>query len=161
MINWTFNPKDYVENALIKPGEYRVRIDDAEETTSKSNRQMIKMTLAISGYNIKIFHYVVFLQEYPEITNNNLGQIFESFGITPNDFVMDHWKGKVGGAKIDNELNKQTEQMQNVIKRFLKPAKTNGLPAWVEGKVKTEGTINYDMINFDEQNVSNTPQAPF
>ena len=107
---------------------------------------MIKMTLAVSGSNVKIFYYLVFLPEYPEMTNNRLGQIFNSFGIAPNDFNLDHWTGKAGGAQITNEEDSNGEK-RNAVKRFLSQAKTATLPAWQDEVARSN--INPDMVNFD------------
>ncbi len=89
-----YNPNDYNEDkySLIPEGDYRVRIENAEEATSHANNNMIKLTLAISGYSSKLWYYLVLNDNSPEEikkTNKKLGKIFESFGIAEGDFSLD------------------------------------------------------------------------
>ncbi len=144
MINWSYNPEDYGKIKPIKPGNYRVRIEEAEEQVSKTGRDMIKMTLKVSGQSTKIFHYFVFLQELPEVTNDKLGRIFDSFGITPGDLNVLNWKGKVGAAEISNETDNQGN-LQSRVKFFIKRDQQGLLPAWQENPTR----INSDMLNPD------------
>ena len=147
MINWSYNPEDYGRIKPITPGNYRVRIEKAEEQVSKSGRDMIKMTLKVSGHNQLIFHYFVFVPEYPEMTNDRLGQIFDSFGIEPGNLNVLDWKGKVGAAEIKNEVDNQGN-MQNRINFFIKRDKQASLPAWQENPVR-QAKVNTEMVDPD------------
>ena len=152
-MNWTFNANDYDPESqgyhLIPPGKYRVRIEDVEETTSRAGKPMIKMTLKVSGYNSKVWNYVVLDNSTPETikrANNNLGLIYDSFNIPQGSFNFTEWKGKVGAAEIKNEPdNKQV--MRHVLSWFIVRSKQNDLPAWQE---KPGGPINPEMMNPDE-----------
>ena len=58
-INWNFNSNDYEEQSFkpIPVGDHRVRIASAEEQTSKSGNQMIKLVLEVSGYSSTIWRF--------------------------------------------------------------------------------------------------------
>lgn len=153
MITWKFNPADYNPDRfeLVPPGKYRVRIEDAEETTSKSGYQMVKMTLKVSGYNSKIWHYMVFMSDSPErekITNDNLGRIFDSFGIDFGDLNIEHWKGKVGAAEIKNERDNK-DNLRASVSYFIRRSEQDSLPAWQENagaKVNPEMIVPEDKL---------------
>lgn len=151
MIEWRFNPDDYNPDRfeLVPPGDYRVRIEEVEEKTSKSGYPMVVMTLKVSGYNGKVWHNMVFMSDtakHVQITNDNLGRIFDSFGIEQGDLNLEHWKGKVGAAHIKNEPDNK-DNMRAVIGYFIQRAKQDVLPAWQEHRV---APINPEMVNPDE-----------
>ena len=74
-INWNFNADDYEERSfdLIPVGNHRIRVAEIEETTSSKGNQMLKFTFDVSGYNSKLFWYLVFMPDNPKITNQNIG----------------------------------------------------------------------------------------
>lgn len=140
-INWNFNADDYKENSFapIPVGDHRVRIRDAEETTSRNGNDMIKMTLDVSGYSSTLWFYIVFMPDNPQMVNQKLGQVFSSFGITPGDLNLENWKGKVGAARIKHrQYNGET---QADVSYFLSKEKQEQLPAWQEpaGKASVTG----------------------
>ena len=51
MADWKYNPDDYKPDSytLIPPGEYRVRIEDADERVSQTGKTMFRLTLKVSG----------------------------------------------------------------------------------------------------------------
>ena len=152
MIEWKFNPEDYNPNRfeLVPPGDYRVRIEDAEEQTSKTGKPMIKITLKVSGYEGNIWNYMVFINDTPErkrMTNDNLGRIFDSFGIPQGDLNLEHWKGKVGAAHVKNEPDDKNN-MRAKIGYFIQRDKQDSLPMWQEHRA---ARINPEMVN---------PEAP-
>lgn len=157
-----YNPNDYNEDkySLIPEGDYRVRIENAEEATSHANNNMIKLTLAISGYSSKLWYYLVLNDNSPEEikkTNKKLGKIFESFGIAEGDFSLDNWKGHVGGARILHEDD------ANGIKRarvafFLYRNVVDKLPDWQEKS--SLGNIDPDMMDFSDDLIGST-DIPF
>ncbi len=139
MLSWKYNPENYNADGnsyqLVPPGQYRVRIEDAEETISKaSGKDMIKLTLKVSGYEGHIWYYQVLdgsTAEKRRNTDNRLGQIFDSFNIPQGDMNLENWKGKVGAANIKNELDNK-ETMRAVISWFIQRSKQDELPAWQE-----------------------------
>lgn len=152
MINWKFNPEDYNPDRfeLVPPGDYRVRIETAEEQVSKSGYQMIKMKLKVSGFNGNIWHYMVFMNDNPDhikMTNDNLGHIFDSFGLQAGDLNLEHWKGKVGAVHVKNEPDNKGN-MQARVGYFIKREKQESLALWQEHR---KGQVNPEMVNPDEE----------
>ena len=110
----------------IPVGEHRVRIADAEKAISKNGNDMLVLTLDVSGYRSRLWHYVVFMPDHPEITNRNLTSIFDSFGIADGDFNLANWKGKVGAC-----MTKQ-DDFGTKVRYFLSKKKQEKLPPWQE-----------------------------
>ena len=148
MVNWQYNPEDYGKVRPLTPGDYRVRIEKAEEQVSKTGKDMIKMTLKVSGSNYQLFYYMVFDPENRKRTNDKLGRIFDSFAITPGDLNLGNWKGKVGGANVINKPDNQGN-MRSEVAFFLKREKLTSLPAWQENPVK-QASVNPEMVDSDE-----------
>lgn len=110
----------------IPVGEHRVRIADAEKAISKNGNDMLVLTLDVSGYKSRLWYYVVFMSDHPEITNRNLTAIFDSFGIADGDFNLANWKGKVGAC-----VTKQ-DDFGTKVRYFLSKKKQEKLPPWQE-----------------------------
>jgi hypothetical protein len=132
MVNWNFNAADYEEQNFkpIPVGDHRVRIASAEEQTSNSGRQMIKLTLEVSGYSSTIWHYVVFMPENQKLTNQKLGELWNSFGIPQGNFNLQQWVGKVGAAKVKHEDYNGNANPK--IAYFINKDRQDKLPAWQE-----------------------------
>lgn len=153
MIDWEFNAGDYDPNGFLIPkGKYRVRIEDAEETISKSSgKPMVTLTLKVSGHNSKIWYYLVFNPEKREYVNQKLGELLNSFNISKeNSKNPESWKGKVGGANIKHEPD-NNGNMQARVSYFLNRKEVDKLPAWQEGK-NTSNTGNIDAEMYDPFN---------
>ena len=114
----------------IPVGKHRVRIAGAEKAISRSGNDMLVLTLDVSGYNSRLWHYVVFMPDRPEITNRKLTEIFDSFGIADGDFNLANWKGKVGAC-----VTKQDEYGTKV-NYFINRRKQGELPPWKEPTAK-------------------------
>lgn len=144
-IQWNFNANDYeeIEFAPIPVGDHRVRIANVEEKKSSNGNDMLVLTLDVSGYNSSLWFYLVFMPNNPQITNQRLGQIFDSFGIPQGDMNTSNWIGKVGGARVKHELyNGETSAK---VSYFLSRSKVENLPAWQEPSSKaalTGGSTN-------------------
>ena len=130
MVNWNFNAADYEEQSYkpIPIGDHRVRIASAEEQTSNSGRQMIKLILEVSGYNATIWHYLVFMTENQKLTNQKLGAFWNSFGIPQGNFSLNSWIGKVGAAKVKHE--EYNGESTAKIAYFINKDRQDKLPAW-------------------------------
>lgn len=104
---WNFDPNQYEasEFSIIPQGDHRVRIEDVEFKKSKnSGNDMFEITLSVSGHGGHVWYYLTLDPSDPKKTNQKIGTLFESFGIT--DYSMANyprWKGKVGGARIIHE----------------------------------------------------------
>ena len=131
-INWSFSADDYAEQSfkIIPVGDHRVRIASAEEQTSNNGRQMIKLVLDVSGHNSTIWHYLVFLPENAKLTNQKLGELWNSFGIPQGNFDLSSWQGRVGAAKVKHEVYK--EETSPKIAYFITRDRQEKLPTWVE-----------------------------
>ena len=160
MIKWNYDHQDYLNGGFepIPPGPHRVRINNAEEMTSKTGRDMIKLTLDVSGYASKVFYYMVFVPEQKEQTNKRLGDIYASFGIPQNNLEPLYWLGKVGAAELETEIYEGKERPRVA---FFYPEEAQGnLPPWVEIGGKTGGgggVIVPEMATLDEEELSDVP----
>lgn len=114
----------------IPVGKHRVRIAGAEKAISRNGNDMLVLTLDVSGYNSRLWHYVVFMPDRPEITNRKLTEIFDSFGIEDGDFNLKNWIGKVGAC-----VTKQDEYGTKV-NYFINRKKQGELPPWKEPTAK-------------------------
>jgi hypothetical protein len=132
MIDWNFNSNDYEEQSFkpIPVGDHRVRIASAEEQTSNNGRQMIKLVLEVSGYNSTIWHYIVFMPDNQKLTNQKLGELWNSFGIQAGNFNLNSWAGKVGAAKVKHE--DYNGEPTAKIAYFINKDRQDKLPAWKE-----------------------------
>ena len=131
-IDWNFNSSDYEEQSFkpIPVGDHRVRIASAEEQTSGNGRQMIKLVLDVSGYSSTIWHYIVFLPDNQKLTNQKLGELWNSFGIPQGNFNLQQWVGKVGAAKVKHEEYQGEPNAK--IAYFINKDRQDNLPAWKE-----------------------------
>lgn len=137
----------------IPEGKYRIRIKEAEKAVSKSGNDMLVLKFEVSGHKGLIFHYIVFMQDRPEITNRNLTKFFDSFaGIPEGDFDTSHWIGKVGAAEIKHE--EYNGNVNAKINYFISYDKQDTLPNWQEPDGTTtdaDGFMNIpDGISNDE-----------
>ena len=170
MANWKYNPENYNANGfgLIPDGDYRVRIEEAEEKVSRTGKDMIQLTLKVSGYNSKIWFYLVFdnsNEQMTQMTDQRLGSIYDSFQIEPGNLNTYDWEGKVGGARIKQKAD-QNGNMRSEITRFLPRNKVDSLPAWLEGSAKSPqgGTINPEMVDFGDtsgESIASGDRVPF
>lgn len=147
-MKWTFDANQYDANKtfeLIPVGDHRVRIETVEEQISKNTGyEMLKLTLSVSGYGSKLFHYVVFMPDRSEITNQNLGTIFDSFGIQQGNMNIYEWQGKVGAARVKHEQYDGKPQAK--IAYFLLQSKQDDLPPWQE-----KGDKNFTSVREEEE----------
>jgi hypothetical protein len=132
MINWNFNANDYEEQTFkpVPAGDHRVRIASAEEQISNTGNQMIKLVLEVSGYNSTIWHFIVFMQDNQKMTNQKLGELWNSFGMQQGNLNLQTWIGKVGAAKVKHEDYKGESKAK--IAFFLNKEKQNKMAPWVE-----------------------------
>ena len=88
----------------IPVGDHRVIIDSVEKAVSKSGNEMLVIKLKVSGHSSMLWNYIVFMPDRPEITNQKLTQLFDSFAIEDGNFNLASWVGKTGAVhvKIDD-----------------------------------------------------------
>lgn len=125
--NWNYKEENGYKE--LEAGAYRIRIAEATTAVSQSGRDMIKLVFDVSGTKSKLWNYIVFLEDRPEITNRNLTQLFDSFGIDRGDFILNHWIGKVGACQV-----KHDEYGKAKVHFFIDKSAQSSLPAWAEPK---------------------------
>lgn len=125
-MNWKF---ERVENTFeeVPVGKHRVVIADATKEVSKAGNDMIKLELDVSGTKAKLWYYIVFMDDRPELTNRLLTAVFDSFDIIEGDFRLANWKGKAGACMV-----KKDEDDRSKVHYFIPKSEQKGLPAWKE-----------------------------
>lgn len=131
-MEWNFNAQDFEEKSfeVIPVGDHRFRIEEANETKSSKGNPMIKVTLAVSGKNSKLFHNINFMPDNVKLTNQLLGEFWTSFGIQLGNLNVSTWIGKVGAGRVKHEIYNGENQAK--IAYFKNPKQAEKLPAWVE-----------------------------
>ncbi len=127
--NWEFQRE---EAKRIEPGNYRVEVILAEETTSKtSGNPMIVVTVQPNGSNILIKNYIV----KNEYFNRNMTSFFDSFNIEEGNFNFLSWVGAVGAANLIEDENGYLK-----VKYFIDKKRAENLPEW-KGELPERQTI--------------------
>jgi len=151
-IVWNFDANEYEEVSFkpIPAGDHRVRIKETSEKTSSNGNPMIVLKLEVSGYNSFIWYNLVFKSDNPKMTNQKLGEIYNSFGIPQGSLDHSSWCGKVGAAKIKHETYNGEESPQ--VAYFLSRDKQDKLPVWQEPTSKASGTSsgNFETVDADD-----------
>lgn len=149
-IQWDFNENDYQEQSFapIPVGDHRVRISSIEEKKSQNGNDMLEIILDVSEYSGRIWYYLTFQPKNPQMTNRQLGQIYDSFGITPGNMNFSSWVGKVGGARVKHEQWKGDTREQ--VSYFLTRSKVDNLPAWQDTPGKASVTGGVPTVDTDE-----------
>lgn len=143
MRDWKYERTE-TEFQQIPAGKYRCRIEEAEVATSKAGNDMIKLTLAISGHNQKVWDYIVFMPDNAEITNRKLTALFDSFGID-GDLDCQKWIGKVGACMIKIDENEFRKVSYYIHKRL-----QDEMPAWVEPSSENTGASPSTPVTDDD-----------
>lgn len=139
---WDFK-REETKFEVLPEGQYRIRIKSADKAISKSGNDMLALQFEVSGSNSILYHYIVFMNDRPEITNRMLTQFFDSFKDIPEgDFNMANWIGKVGACKVKHdEYNGNTTAK---ISYFIHKDKQADLPPWKEPSNTEAGKAAYD-----------------
>lgn len=133
----------------VPEGKHRIRIKSAEKAVSKNGNDMLALQFDISGYNTTLYHYIVFMNDKPEITNRMLTQFFDSFKDIPEgDFDTSHWIGKVGACNVKHE--EYNGNVNAKISYFITPDKAADLPAWKEPEGTTSTVTNVPDVEESE-----------
>ena len=138
MATWNFDPSMYEEQdfQIIPVGDHRVRIFDVAERTFNSGNEGYEITLAVNGYNSKLWYYLVLDRNDPKKTNQRIGDFFNSFGIADRSMgTGKQWVGKAGAVRVKHEEynGNMSAKVAYVINRKnqdkLPPAKFSGVAA--------------------------------
>lgn len=144
-MDWKYERTE-AEFKKIPVGKHRCRIEEAEAQVSKAGNDMIKLTLAISGQNRKVWDYIVFMPDNAEITNKKLTAIFDSFGIEEGNFDFKNWIGKVGACFIKIDENEYEK-----VNYYIKKEQQNTLPNWIEPTSDGTQKSEFSPMNDDEE----------
>lgn len=131
MANWTFDPTQYEEKnfQLIPVGDHRLRVADVVERDFKSGNHGYEITMNVSGYGSKLWHYIVLDPSNPAQTNQKLGEFFDSFHITnPSTGTGKQWVGAVGAARVKHENYNGKDNAK--IHYLLRASEQDKLPPW-------------------------------
>lgn len=154
-VNWTFNAQEYSPNsyAPIPAGDYRARINDVVEKNFSSGNAGFEITLDVSGYDSKLWFYLVLDPSDTKKTNQRIGTFFESFGI--GDFDLSHyrtWLGKVGGVRVKHE--EYNGEQKAKVAFCLSRKNQEKLPEWKGKPMPTAYTdapaAGFANVNTDE-----------
>lgn len=144
-MNWNFERNDTTEYKVLPEGVYRIRIKSADKAVSKSGNDMLALQFEVSGSNTILYHYIVFMQDRPEITNRNLTRFFDSFkDIKEGDLDTKNWIGKVGACMIKHEEYNGKEQAK--IDYFIHKDKQSALPPWKDPATTEKATNTGDFL---------------
>ncbi|MCK9477970.1 MAG: DUF669 domain-containing protein [Firmicutes bacterium] len=152
-INWQFNADNYEERSfeVLPIGDYRIRVEKAEQGKSAKGNDLVKLTFAVSGKNTRLFHYITFLPNNPEATDQMLGDFWDSFQIAHGNLEPSTWIGKVGACRTKHE--EYEGEKQHKVAYFKKPNQVEKLPPWVESSSvhtqpvppPTDADVPFDM----------------
>lgn len=124
-MSWKFKREEQKFKELDE-GKYRIRIKSAEKAISKNGNDMLAFQFEVSGTTRILYHYIVFLNDKPEVTNRMLTAFFDSFtGIPEGDFNTNNWIGQVGACMV-----KHDDEGRAKISYFIKKDKQGDLPNW-------------------------------
>ena len=150
MANWDYKRTERTFSK-IPVGRHRMRIEQAEMTVSSKGNDMVVLTLSVSGMSRTIRHYIVFMENNPDMTNQKFTEVFDSFGIEEGEFDLAKWAGHVGAGQTKYDEN-EYEKVQYFIAR----KRQSDLPAWVEPKlpesvreIRAGGSGGYPLPNDD------------
>lgn len=144
---WNYTREEQVFEP-IPEGAHRIRIKSADKAVSNSGNDMIAFQFEVSGYNSLLYHYIVFLDDRPEITNRMLTQFFDSFkDIKDGDFNMRNWIGKVGACVVKHDEYNGNKTAK--VRYFLKAEKQGDLEPWKEpGSAAPKADVDFDDLPF-------------
>lgn len=145
---WNYQ-REESEFKPIPEGKHRIRIKSAEKEVSKSGNNMLALQFEVSGYNSLLYHYIVFMQDRPEITNRMLTQFFDSFKDIPDgEFDTSKWIGKVGACQIKHE--EYNGKITAKLHYFIKADRQKDLPPWKEPENKENSVPIRDVDVTDD-----------
>jgi hypothetical protein len=107
MASWNYNPNEYTERtfAPIPEGDHRVTINNVVEKIFSSGNEGFEITLDVSGFDSKLWYYLVFDPNDSAKTNQRIGMFFDSFAIRDHDFShFDSWVGKDGAVRVKHNI---------------------------------------------------------
>ena len=153
MAEWNFDQSQYSENTfqVIPTGDHRVRISDVVERQFNSGNEGYEITLEVSGYNSKLWFYLVLDKSNPAQTNQRIGEFFNSFGITQTAMgTGKQWIGRVGAVRVKHEDYQGMTRPK--VAFCISRANQEKLPMWKNGSAAPAASPFVDMsvVNNDD-----------
>jgi hypothetical protein len=107
MIPWDYDGSQYSKEDFVfqiaPEGEHSVKILDVRYKEASTGKDMYVLKLGLVEDTGILFYNLVFDPDKPQMTNQNLGRIYDSFDIPAGEMDSTKWIGKVGAAKIKHE----------------------------------------------------------
>lgn len=142
-MDWKFQREEQ-QFEVLPEGKYRIRIKSADKAVSMNGNDMLVLQFEVSGHTQILYHYIVFLDDRPEITNRMLTQFFDSFKDIPDgDFNMSHWIGKVGACSVKHQEYNGNPSAK--ISYFIKADRQAELPAWQDPNSEVPSTPDLEL----------------
>lgn len=143
MNKFVYNPSEYSEKNFtpIAEGDHRVRISGVSYQIFSNGKPGYEITLDVSGYNNKLWHYITIDQQDTKKTNQRLGSFFNSFGVT--DYNLDnysHWTGNYGAVRVRHDIY-QGKTIARVA-FCLSRDQQNRLPEWQDKQSEYQTSNN-------------------
>ena len=161
MSKFVYNPGEYTERSFtpIAEGDHRVRISDVSYQIFSNGKPGYEITLDVSGYNNKLWHYITIDQQDTKKTNQRLGSFFNSFGVT--DYNLDnysHWTGNYGAVRVRHDIY-QGRTIARVA-FCLSRDQQNRLPEWQDKRAEYQTSNN--VFTGPSKSTASTPShRPF
>lgn len=128
MANWNYDKKKAQAADLMPEGAVRVEIVSVEEQTSKKGNEMFKIVLRPSNQTSKLFHYLVFMPEFENMTNKNIKNIYDCFGL--DSLEISKWFGAKGAVNVKHE--EYNGELQAKVGSFIPLTEQTNLPEFIE-----------------------------
>ena len=107
MLNWNYNSNEYIARdfALIPEGDHKVCISSVVEKVFSTGKEGFEITLDVSGFDSKLWYYLVLDSNETAKTNQRLGMFFDSFDIHDyNLSCYNDWIGRDGAVRVKHGL---------------------------------------------------------
>ena len=143
-LNWSYNAQDYNANNFkpISEGDHRVKISEVKYQTFSNGKPGFEITLDVSGYNSKLWHYITLDSVDVKKTNQRLGMFFNSFGITDYDLShFENWVGKDGAVRVRHSSYNGSIRAQ--VAFCLNRKQQDRLPKWKTDSGTYNGTFDF------------------
>ena len=135
-MKWQYSTPTF---STIPQGNYRARISSVTwDITRETNKQMLVITLKISGQKSTLKHYIVFSDATPnEVnrTNWSIKRFCDAFALDPatissDNYDLNKWIGSEGGVTIEHRSYK--DYKWPFVKTFLTRKQLEFLPPYYD-----------------------------
>lgn len=143
---WEFKREERQFSA-IPEGDYRIRVKSVSKAVSKSGNDMLVLQFEVSGKKQILYHYIVFMQDNPGMTNRMLTNFYDSFKDIPEgNLDTQTWVGKVGACHVKHQDYNGSPSAK--INYFIDVKKQGDLPPWKEPESDAVAGVPVDEDGF-------------